>query len=255
MKNFDSMNCPVCKAKLHISRLSCTQCKAEYPIDEEFFPFEYLSTEQKSFMLTFLKCGGNIKAMEAELNISYPTIKKRYEELLIALGLKEKAIAERDNIDMSIFGEIDRNSKKASDIIKNKLYDNNGTIVINLPKGGACSVSIAENGDSFVSDKLGNQVVSFSVFDIIVDFLKDNGGEAPKGLGRSYKVGYGKCSEDTVMYQIATQYYGVEVGKYSFDPLFVLAAMLEWAGIAENGWGYLRLLNFQEEKIPAATQR
>ena len=241
MKNFDSMHCPVCEAKLHISRLSCAQCKAEYPVDKKFFPFEYLTAEQKSFLITFLKCAGNIKAMESELNVSYPTVKKRYEELLIALELKEKNVMEKENIDMSIFGSIDRNSQKASDIVKNKLYDNNGTVVINLSKGGACSISIAEGGDSFVSNKLGNQTISFSVFDIIVDFLKSCGGKAPKGLGRNYKVGYGKCSEETVMYQIATQYYGTEIGKYSFDPLFVLAAMLEWAGIAENGWGYLQL--------------
>lgn len=241
MNFFDSMYCPVCEAKLHISRLSCPQCKAEYPISKEFSPFEYLSTEQKSFLITFLKCAGNIKAMETELNISYPTVKKRYEDLLITLGLKEKSIMEKENIDMSIFGNIDRNSQKASDIIKNKLYDNGGTAVINLPKGGVCSISIAEGGDSFASDKLGNQIISFSIFDIIVDFLKSNGGKAPKGMGRSYKVGYGKCSEETVMYQIATKYYGVEIGKYSFDPLFVLASMLEWAGIAENGWGYLQI--------------
>jgi hypothetical protein len=72
--------------------------------------------------------------------------------------------------------------------------------------------------------------------------LKNNGGEAPKGLGRSDRVGYGKCGPETVMYQIATQYYDKEIGESTFDPLFVLAAMLEWAGIAENGWGYLRLL-------------
>ena len=242
MKKFDSMNCPACEAKLHISRLSCTQCKAEFPIEKEFFPFEYLNTEQKSFLMTFLKCGGSIKAVEAELNVSYPTVKKRYEELLVALGLKENSVKEKERIDMSIFEKIDRNSKKASDIIRNKLYDNNGSVVIELPKGGSCSVYIAESGDAFESDKLGNQTVSFSIFDIIVEFLNSSGGKAPKGLGRSYKVGYGKCSEETVMYQIATKYYGVEIGKYSFDPLFVLAAMLEWAGIAENGWGYLRLM-------------
>lgn len=242
MKKLDSMNCPVCEARLHISRLSCPQCKAEFPIEKEFFPFEYLNTEQKSFLLAFLKCGGNIKALEAEFNVSYPTIKKRHEELLIALGLKEKNNIEREEIDMSIFGKLNRESKKASDVIKNKLYDNNGVVVISLPKGGACRISIADSGNAFESNKLGNQIVDFYVFDIIVDFLKNNGGEAPKGLGRSDRVGYGKCGPETVMYQIATQYYGKETGESTFDPLFVLAAMLEWAGIAENGWGYLRLL-------------
>ena len=241
MKKFDSMRCPVCESKLHISRLSCAQCNAEYPIDEEFFPFEYLTAEQKNFLITFLKCGGNIKAVETELNVSYPTVKKRYDELLIALGLKQKNTIEKDSIDMSIFGKIDRTSKKASDIIKNKLYDNNGIVVINLPKGGNCQISIADSGDAFESNKLGNQLVNFCVFDIIVDFLKENGGKAPKGLGRNDRVGYGKCGPGTVMYQIATQYYGKKLGESTFDPLFVLAAVLEWAGIAENGWGYLRL--------------
>ena len=242
MKRFEGMRCPICDSKLHVRRLSCPECEAEYPVDGEFSAFDYLDKEQKDFLLTFIKCEGSIKAMEAELNISYPTVKKRYEELLISLGLKEKTVMKKENIDMSVFGEINRDSKKASDIIKNKLYDNNGSVAIDLPKGGVCHISIADGGDSFVSDKLANQTVSFQVFDIIVDFLNSVGGKAPKGLGRSDKVGYGKCGEETVMYQIATKYYGKNAGESTFDPLFVLAAMLEWAGIAENGWGYLRLL-------------
>jgi len=243
MKKFNSGHCPVCNEKLHINRLSCPQCKAEYPIDEELSSFDYLSTEQKHFLKTFLICKGNIKAIEAELGISYPTVNKRFDELLIALNLKEKnTLIEKENIDMSVFGELDRSSIKASDIIKNKLFDNNGAVTINLPKGGNCYVAIAESGNSFVSDKLPNQTISFSIFDIIVNFLRDNGGKAPKGMGRTDKVGYGKCGSETVMYQIATQYYGKKIGESTFDPLFVLAAILEWGEIAENGWGYLKLI-------------
>ena len=94
MKNFDSMTCPVCDTKLQISRLSCPQCKAEYPIDKEIFPFEYLSTEQKSFLITFLKCSGNIKAIETELDISYPTVKKTLDEIIDALGFGKINITE-----------------------------------------------------------------------------------------------------------------------------------------------------------------
>ena len=243
MKKFNSGHCPVCDEKLHINRLSCPQCKAEYPIDEELSVFDYLSTEQKHFLNTFLICKGNIKAIEAELGISYPTVNKRFDELLIALNLKEETTTiEKESIDMSVFGELDRNSTKASDIIKNKLFDNGGSVSITLPKGGSCYVAIAENGNSFVSDKLPAQTVSFSIFDIIVDFLKVSGGKAPKGMGRNYRVGFGKCDSETVMYQIATQYYGKKAGESTFDPLFVLAAMLEWAEIAENGWGYLKLI-------------
>ena len=243
MNRFNTGRCPLCETKLHINRLSCPQCHSEYPMDEELSAFDYLSDEQKKFLIVFLKTKGNIKAVEAELGISYPTVNKKYEDLMIALGLKEIQQIEEEEIDMSIFGKINQGSKKASDIIKNKLYDNKGVVSIVLKNGDTCRVSIASNGNGFVSNKLSTQVIDFRVFDIIVDFLKECGGTAPKGLGRGKedKVGYGKCGDGTIIYQIATQYYGKEEGESTFDPVFVLAAMLEWAGIAVNGRGYIKL--------------
>lgn len=44
------------------------------------------------------------------------------------------------------------------------------------------------------------------------------------------------------MYEIATKYYGKVDGNSSFDPLFVIAAILDWAKIARNCRGYLELL-------------
>ena len=34
----------------------------------------------------FLKCQGNIKALEKEMSISYPTVKKLLNEVLVTLG-------------------------------------------------------------------------------------------------------------------------------------------------------------------------
>ena len=223
MNNIYYGQCPACSGELRVNRLQCSHCKAEYPTNQKLSPFERLSAEQESFLITFLKCKGNISAVEQALNISYPTVKKRYNELLVALGLKEEEIIEKGGIDMSIFGKIDRESKKPSEIIKAKLFDNNGTATVRLQRGEACRISIAKNGNAFESDKLGNQFVEFSVFDLIVEFLKSNGGKAPKGMGRNDRVGYGKCGPETVMYQIATQYYGKRTGESTFDPVFVLA--------------------------------
>lgn len=39
----------------------------------------------------------------------------------------------------------------------------------------------------------------------------------------------------------AIHYFGKKPGESCFDPAFVLAAVLEWAGIAKNGWGYIQL--------------
>ncbi len=245
MKNIKAGLCPLCESRLHINRLSCPQCKAEYPIDEELSVFDYLTEEQKNFLFVFLKCKGNIKAVEAELGISYPTVNKKYEDLMIALGLKEEQERiKEEEIDMNLYGKINQNSTKTSDIIRNKLLENKGVAIITLKNGDNCRISISERGTCFVSDKLSSQPIDFCVFDIIDDFLKECGGKAPKGLGRGKedKVGYGKCGKETIMYQIATQYYGKSIGESTFDPVFVLAAMLEWAGIAENGRGYIKLL-------------
>ena len=47
----------------------------------------------------------------------------------------------------------------------------------------------------------------FRVFDIIVDLLKSEGGEASKGQPRNYKVGSEKCNEHTVAGAIAPVSY------------------------------------------------
>lgn len=243
MKTIETRFCPVCNSKLHINRLACPSCKAEYPIDEELSSFDYLSDKQKELLEAFLRHKGNLKLVGEELDISYPTVNKRYEELLIALGLKEKEEIKEEEIDMNVFGKLNLNSEKASDIIKNKLYKNNGAATVVLKNGENCRICIAKDGNGFISDKLSMQEMQFSVFDIIVDFLKEKGGKAPKGLGRGKddKIGYGHCGSETIMYQIATKYYGKTEGESTFDPVFVLAAILDWAGIAENCRGYLRL--------------
>ena len=130
---------------------------------------------------------------------------------------------------------------KASEIIKNKLEANKGHASVRLLNGGLAFVALQSDGRTFVCDKLPTQHMGLIVFDIIEDFLRDNGGKAPKGGARGSRVGEGKCTEDTVMYAVATKYYGLKKGEGSFDPVFVIAAIMDWAGVARNERGYLRL--------------
>ena len=132
---------------------------------------------------------------------------------------------------------------KASEIVIQKLKEAGGDAWITLLNGDETRVSIAGR-DYFVSDKLPYQNVDWSIFDIVVDFLKKQPhGRAVKGGCRSSKVGENKCGKETVMYAIATEYYGKAQGESSFDPLFVIAAILDWAGIATNERGYMELKN------------
>ncbi|PKK86858.1 MAG: hypothetical protein CVV63_03320 [Tenericutes bacterium HGW-Tenericutes-8] len=50
--------------------------------------FDYLTKEQQYFIEVFIKNQGNIKQIEKELVISYPTVKKNLEDVSLALGYK-----------------------------------------------------------------------------------------------------------------------------------------------------------------------
>jgi hypothetical protein len=102
------------------------------------------------------------------------------------------------------------------------------------------------DGKSFTSDKLNNYKLSlnYSVFNDIVDLLKSSQQyRAPKGNGhgKEDKVGYGKCTEDTIVGTVAVNYFKKKYGESTYDPTFVLAAMLDWAGIGINQRGFVSL--------------
>ncbi|MCH5261247.1 MAG: hypothetical protein J1F18_15985 [Lachnospiraceae bacterium] len=133
-------------------------------------------------------------------------------------------------------------SKKASDIIKRKLMENNGRVIVYTARGLPCEIRAASDGVSFLSNKLPiNPPWRYEVFDVIVDLLISQGGRARKGNGRNYKLGETECDETTVVGAIGYQYWKRKNGDSVYDPVFVLAAVLEWAGIANNERGELVL--------------
>ena len=82
--------CPICHDKLIVKTLRCNHCDTEITGDFSLNPFDYLSKEQLDFALVFIKNQGNIKNIEKDLGISYPTVKKSIEELCSALNIKTK---------------------------------------------------------------------------------------------------------------------------------------------------------------------
>ena len=79
-------NCPVCDEKLVVSELKCTECDTKVVGEFSLSKFDYLSEELQEFALVFIKNAGNIKSIEKELNISYPTVKKTLDDLIEGLG-------------------------------------------------------------------------------------------------------------------------------------------------------------------------
>ena len=79
--------CPICNEKLIAKTLRCDNCDTEITGEFNLSPFDYLTKEQLDFALVFIKCEGNIKAIEKNLNISYPSAKKNIDDLINALGM------------------------------------------------------------------------------------------------------------------------------------------------------------------------
>lgn len=240
--------CPGCNGTLHITTLQCPDCGMELKNDFEMSMFDTLSGEEKAFLMAFLRHRGNLKNVQSELEISYPTAKKKLNELLVRLGLAEP---EQEEIEMPNISNLTavRNSTKASEIIKAKLLDNGGRVIVHTARGLPCEIIAAPDGKSFVSKKLPvKPPYEYKVFDAIVDLLIANGGRARKGNGRNYKLGHPECDENTVVGIVAI-YAGKKLGESVYDPVFVLAAVLEWAGIASNERGELVLTQSYRSKL------
>lgn len=139
---------------------------------------------------------------------------------------------------------------KASDVIRQKLLENGGIATVSSINGNSYIVKASRDGKSFTCDELPiKPPYEYRVFDIIVDLLICQGGKARKGNGRNYRMGEGNCTEDTVIGAISKNYTGKKNGESVYDPVFVLAAIMDWAGIVRNQRGYLELTPQFREKF------
>jgi len=89
--------CPVCDQEMKISKLTCTYCPTK--IEGEFSSCKFcrLPAEQLIFMEAFIRCRGNIKEVEKELGISYPTVRSRLDSVIEALGYGGDKLKETEN--------------------------------------------------------------------------------------------------------------------------------------------------------------
>ena len=61
-------------------------------------PFSRLSADQLQFVLTFVRCEGRFNRMEEEMDLSYPTLRNRLNEIIRTMGYeppREETVASR----------------------------------------------------------------------------------------------------------------------------------------------------------------
>jgi hypothetical protein len=78
--------CPVCASELGVTRLHCRSCGTTLEGDFSVGRFGRLNRDQLTLLESFLRSRGNLREMERELSISYPTVRSRVEALVRALG-------------------------------------------------------------------------------------------------------------------------------------------------------------------------
>ena len=99
--------CPICAGELAVTRLHCRSCGTTLEGDFNVGRFARLSREQFALLESFLRSKGNLKEMERELGISYPTVRARVDALLRALGLGDDDEAASGNVDDGAAGTVE----------------------------------------------------------------------------------------------------------------------------------------------------
>jgi len=84
-------SCPFCGGAIDVTAFACRECEAT--TEGRFAPnrLAALDAPQAEFVLAFVRRRGNIKELERELGVSYPTVRARLDGVIRALGF---AVAE-----------------------------------------------------------------------------------------------------------------------------------------------------------------
>lgn len=114
--------CPVCNSKLIATKLKCTKCETVIENEFELSRFSNLTSEQLNFIEVFIKCRGNIKDVEKELGVSYPTVRSKLDDVISALGYIPTKTKDENNT-LDILTKLENGEITADDainLLKNK---------------------------------------------------------------------------------------------------------------------------------------
>jgi len=79
------MSCPICDSALHVSSLKCESCNVKLEGDFALPRIARLEKEDLLLAEKLILSGGNLKELAVELEMSYPTLRKRLDRLIDSL--------------------------------------------------------------------------------------------------------------------------------------------------------------------------
>ncbi len=81
----ENLKCPLCDGGLQVTSVTCPCCDIEMRGSIRAHWLMGLDRDQLDFLLTFVRCRGVIRDIEALLGVSYPTVRNRIDQLVDAV--------------------------------------------------------------------------------------------------------------------------------------------------------------------------
>ena len=114
--------CPLCGGAIEVTQIRCAGCGSEINGLFKAGGMSMLPAEYQKFVAVFLRHRGNIKAVEKELGISYPTINRMLDSINTMLDATaptpEKPLTRKEILDSIERGEM--SVKDATFILKTR---------------------------------------------------------------------------------------------------------------------------------------
>lgn len=111
--------CPSCNSELTVSELKCAACGLTIRGEFVLPGFASLSGEDAEFAVVFIRNSGNLKDVQNELGLSYPTVRKILDRVIVALGGNSvRTIEENENDIMSKLKSGELSVRQALDELK-----------------------------------------------------------------------------------------------------------------------------------------
>lgn len=76
------VNCPSCDHLLQVVSLQCPNCDTTVNGQYQLPLLASLSADEQEFILSFFKESGKLNTMAKQLNVSYPTLRNRLDDLI-----------------------------------------------------------------------------------------------------------------------------------------------------------------------------
>lgn len=172
---------------------------------------------------------------------SYPSIKKQLAIINDKLDGKSKASITQPEIvvkELSIY----QSDSKAVQSIKKKLNIQNGSAQIALPRGNTFLLYYDEFGNGLMATNLPkNRILTWNAIDYTIELLQSHNGRAVKGNAMKARLGEPLLPLDSVEGYVAFHAYQAKPGESVLRMISTISAVLEWAGLCRNGYGFLEL--------------